>query len=195
MADEHAELQERVQDLRQRADVLDRDEREARAARDHARDAHAMLIRRDAMGEQGLGAELAKAERALEKAEAAVAKPWPSQREGLRQALLQAQQAEHNFVVAHGEERRAALDAEAQINKEQVDQAIADLLERYRERQAIETRYAAQLVAEGRGTERTRASRLDSLVLPLERLLTTGGEQAVALRPSTVVAFEQEPVA
>jgi hypothetical protein len=166
-------------ELDERADAIDREQRQASENVARLSAALADLKRRAAAGEQVSDEERTKAERELTQARITAGAPWAERRDGVRAAIRDADHAERTFVADHLDELLVELVDEAETAASAVDRACHALIAAYRERQAVEARVTA-LCAQVRiprpgDIVRTRS---EQVAREAERLLQAGGEAA-----------------
>jgi chromosome segregation ATPase len=167
-------------ELDERADALDREQRQASENVARLSAALADLERRAAAGEQVISDEArTKAERELTQARIAAGAPWAERRDGVRAAIRDADHATRTFVAEHLDELLAELADEADAAASAVDRACHALITAYRERQAVESRVTelCALVRPPRPGDIVR-TRSEALAREAERLLAQGGEAA-----------------
>jgi chromosome segregation ATPase len=166
-------------ELDERADALDREQRQASENVARLSAALADLERRAAAGEQISDEARTKAERELTQARITAGEPWAERRDGVRAAIRDADHATRTFVAEHLDELLADLVDEAEAAATAVDRACHALITAYRERQAAESRVTelCAMVRPPRPGDIVR-TRSEALAREAERLLAQGGEAA-----------------
>jgi chromosome segregation ATPase len=128
-----AELTERRSAAQQRVDELERQQREAGAAREQAR---AALIELERRGD-GSAAERTKLEKGLSAAEQRASEPWPERIEGGRRGVRDVQAQLQTFTAEHLDELVQALEASGEAAAAQLNAAAEALVEAFTRREAI----------------------------------------------------------
>ena len=184
----HALVGSRLE-LDERLDVLDLQQREARASLDQASAALADLERAAAAGQQVAKTERTKAERELTEAKIAYGQPWAERRAGVHAAIRDAEQGVTAFVVEHLGELIAELHEDAEAAAEDLNRACRALEAAYARRMSVEeqvTRLASTVRPARPGD--VRRTRAEAVVRDAERLLAEGGET-----PPTLAVDPRQP--
>jgi hypothetical protein len=176
-AHELATLVARRHELDAREGELDQQQRAATAEVELMRTKLADLERAAAAGEQISEQARTKAEQALTQARLKAGSPWAERREGVRQAMRDADQAVTTFVGEHLDELLGELREDAEAAAEAVNRAAARLVDAYHARMAVEQRVSSicAMVRLPRPGDivYTRAA---AVAREAERLLAEGGE-------------------
>ena len=185
---ELARLIDAQDELEDRRDLLDREQRAAGETLQRTSGALVELERASALGETVSAAARTKAEVELVKAKAASAAPWAERRDALSQAVAAHRGGVQAFVGAHFSELVNEIEEDGISAAEAVDAAAARLVAAAHERGRHAARLDA-LIATVRGrSERgdVAISKADSLVRETERFLELGGETAPTLRAAPI---------
>jgi hypothetical protein len=147
-----------------------------------ASDAVTEIERRALGGEKVSDAERAKVHKRLVEARAAANEPWSQRAEGGRRALSDLDRRIAAHVVAHFDQLRADVEAEAVAVAERLDRAAQEVVDAHTERAQVEGRLLtlASTVARVRPGDVFR-SRADALAREAGRLLGRDGEQPPTL--------------
>jgi len=189
------------QELDDRADELDVQQRQVSEEVARLSAELADLERRAAAGEQVTAAARSKAEEALVRARVQAAAPWAERREGVRAAAREADAALRTFVAEHLDELLAEAAEDAEDAAEAVNRACRLVESAFHARQAAEQRvtWLASLVRIPRVGD-VQATRAEAVVREANRLLAEGGETPPLLkidprrpRHATTIAETEQP--